>query len=168
MAFEIKNVPGSEAFEYAGKRLDLPQRSAKLATDGPAFIASASASTSLTSVVDTKVLFGNEQLDTAGCYDPVLSRFTPNVPGLYWFAAAVRVTATATSLVMYLYKNGAQHREMGVTAQGVNQNTTGGTLVQMNGTTDYVELYINQGAATQNTTNNGIVTWFSGHFVRGL
>lgn len=133
---------------------------------GPAFIAVPSASTSLISATDTKVLFATEQLDTANCYDTTLSRFTPNVAGLYWIGGAVRVTTTATSIVLYLYKNGAQHREIGLTAQGFNQNNSGATLVQMNGTTDYVEFFANQGAATQNSTNSVVTCWFMGYLVR--
>lgn len=136
-----------------------------VAGNGPAFIAVPSAVTSLISATDTKVLYATEQVDTANCYDTTLSRFTPNVAGLYWIAASVRMGATATTVAGYIYKNGAPHREVG-SQSSTSSQTSGGTLVSMNGTTDYVEFYCNQGAATQNNTAAAVNNWFSGHLAR--
>jgi hypothetical protein len=129
----------------------------------PAFSAYASAATLCNNAVTTKVGFQTEEFDTAGCF--ASSRFTPNVAGYYWVQSNVRF-ASAGSMFLYVYKNGSQYKEIGTTATGVNQNVSGGCLVYMNGTTDYLEIYVTQGAASQNTSTGSASTWFQGYLAR--
>lgn len=130
----------------------------------PAFSAYASAATSLTQNVATKVNFATEEFDTANCF--ASSRFTPNVAGYYDIKTCVRLSAAIASLNLFIYKNGVAYKDIGSTAQTANQSASGSCLVYFNGTTDYVEVYVNQSAATQNCTTGATATWFQGSLVR--
>lgn len=135
--------------------------------DAPAFSAVPSAATSLVSLTATKVTFGTEEYDTNNCYDPATSRFTPNKAGIYRLGASVRLSSTAT-LILYIYKNGTQYKEIGAVAQAANHQNSGWVDVQANGTTDYFEVYVNQSAATQNNSTAAVSTWFQGSMIRAL
>ena len=119
----------------------------------PAFQASLSANFTVTSGVNTKIPLDIEVFDTASCFNntgstvngiPAYS-FMPNVAGYYQFT--IRSGAEATAGLSYNYmrlmKNGAGES---ISIYGpYNGNSSYGThadLVYMNGTTDYVELYI--------------------------
>lgn len=138
-----------------------------VAGNGPAFSAYASAAQTVTSGADTKVTFDTESFDTASCFSS--SRFTPNVAGYYQINTTIRFNGTSPSqYVIYWYKNGAS---IGIPVN-VNVNlgtflTNATTLVYMNGTTDYFEIYANVtatsptlGAANVNTN------YFSGFLAR--
>lgn len=135
--------------------------------NGPSFSAYPSIATSLLSTVATKVLFGSVDFNYGGGYDGATSRFTPNVRGIYSIGASVRLSTTAT-MFLYVYKNGSLYREIGTTAQGANQQSSGWVDVSLNGSTDYVEIYCVQSAATQDNSTTAASTWFQGHFVRGV
>jgi hypothetical protein len=146
--------------------LTLPDASGKVSLlDGPAFAAHASATTTLVTSTATKVTFGAEEFDTGGCYDPSTSRFQPNVSGYYWVGAGLRLSTSATGLQMFVYKNGAPYREVG-SMNGSNQQNAGGALVFLNGTTDYVEIYVVQSATAQTDIADPIYTYFHGYMVR--
>jgi hypothetical protein len=138
-----------------------------VAGNGPAFSAYASAAQTVTSGADTKVTFDTESFDTASCFSS--SRFTPNVAGYYQLNTTIRFNGTSpTQYVVYWYKNGASagipiyyNANLGVMICAVS------TLVYLNGSTDYVEVYANitatsptLGAANVNTN------YFSGFLAR--
>jgi hypothetical protein len=104
--------------------------------------------------VQTKVTFQTEEFDTNNNYDPSTSRFTPTVSGKYLIKATVNCSTALTAadaLFCSVYKNGASAK-MGEISTG---NSTGWTsaeislIIDMNGTTDYVEIYASKiGAGT--------------------
>ena len=110
---------------------------------GPAFSAYQSSSQTLSSATTTKIQFQTELFDTNSNFDSTTNyRFTPTVAGYYQVNAAVQVAVAFTGGTIYLYKNGS-----GV-ATGMAVNASGGTfilsyLVQMNGSTDYLEVFAN-------------------------
>ena len=100
---------------------------------------------SVTSQVWTKVQLNTENFDTANCFDSTTNyRFTPNVAGYYQMNGSLYFTGTSTVRgIVSLYKNGAEltfGNYMGSfnSTQGV---AVVSTLVYMNGSTDYLELY---------------------------
>ncbi len=129
---------------------------------GPAFSAYAASAQSMTGAEITKVNFGTEEFDTNNNF--ASSRFTPTVAGYYQINAQV-ITGTAQSrLIFYIYKNGSLYKtgnDLSATAYG----TTMGTLVYMNGSTDYVEAYT-YFSITGNTQIGINATWFNGSMVR--
>jgi hypothetical protein len=115
--------------------------------------------------------------DSAGAFSTVLNRYVPNVPGYYFFAGLTGLASggNAPSVggvhVCYIYKNGVLVRR-GSTAQcnnvegGLSEVT--GTLL-MNGTTDYVELFVFQNSSVSLNTASitaGAENRFEGFLVR--
>ena len=105
----------------------------------PAFSVYGSANQPFTSAVSTKVTLDTEVFDTANCF--ASSRFTPNVAGYYQINGKVRITGTGlTDGSVAIYKNGSQLIIGTITLTGLAFSVVS-TLVYLNGTTDYVELF---------------------------
>jgi len=115
----------------------------------PAFEAYLSSAQSISDGVYAKVQCDTEVLDTDNCYDNVTNyRFTPTVAGKYLIYASLigksggDTQLTATQIA--IYKNGSKYND-NVTQFYVNyikQHTMFmSRIIDMNGTTDYVEFY---------------------------
>lgn len=122
-----------------------------VAGNGPAFSAYNSGTQSGLSLgVYNKVNFNVEEFDTANCYNPSLARFTPNVAGYYQVNLAAQAGGSTNTnfVIARLYKNGsgvASGFGSGINGSGIvygNALSSGSFLVSMNGTTDYLEVYI--------------------------
>lgn len=138
-----------------------------VAGTGPAFSAYNNAATSLTQNVYTKLAFQVEEYDTASCYDNATNfRFTPTVAGYYIVNGSFQVTTTAAGMKLALYKNGSAYKLMGQ-AEPSSGFTQGSAQVYLNGSTDYIELYAVQTAATQNTIVSSTVVYFQASMIRG-
>jgi len=110
---------------------------------GPAFHAynnSGDVSISVNSF--SKVTLNAESYDTNNCFDTSNYRFTPNVAGYYQFTSRVSVGGSSMSRALAtLAKNGT----MFIYGNDIPTNVYGTVcdgLIYLNGTTDYVELYI--------------------------
>ena len=149
--------------------------SGTLAINGPAFSAYAAAVLqTITSGSQQKVLFQTEEFDTDGCYTN--SRFTPTVAGYYQLNAEVRIDGTSGTgeMMIVIWKNGSEYK------RGTNQSGTQiasnfwamqvSSLVYANGSTDYFEIYVQQGSGADRSVtavNSPNITWFNGCMVRG-
>lgn len=149
--------------------------SGKQAVNGPAF--SAYAEATLQTIPNgslTKVLFQTEEFDTNSNY--ANSRFTPTVEGYYQLNAEVRLDGASGTgeMMIMLYKNGTGYK------RGTNQQGTQiaanfwamqvSSLVYANGTTDYFEIYVQQGSGgsvSVTAVNSPSITWFNGCMLRG-
>jgi hypothetical protein len=151
------------------------QVSGKQAVNGPAFSAYANASgQTITSGSQQKVLFQTEEFDTNNNY--ASSRFTPTVEGYYQLNAEVRLDGASGTgeMMIILYKNGSEYKR-GTNQQGTQIATNFwamqvSSLVYANGTSDYFEIYIQQGSGgsvTVTAVNNPAITWFNGCMLRG-
>ena len=133
---------------------------------GPAFSAYANGGTSITGGAFTKIPCNVEEFDTNSNYDNATDyRFTPTVAGYYQVNAQVMITSAVTSrMVPIIYKNGAAFRygnDMNVT----QYSSSVSTLVYMNGTTDYIELYV-YAATTATLSNAGLGNYFQASMTR--
>ena len=124
------------------RTLTLPDVSATLGINGPAFSVYLSANQSISSTTATKIAFNTEQFDTDNCFDSTTNyRFTPNVAGYYQFnGLCVNSGTSITNNWFRLYKNGTAY------SSGLGGGVSSGyltlnDLVYLNGTTDYVEFY---------------------------
>lgn len=138
--------------------------------NGPAFSAyQNSGSQSVTASTFTKVQFNTEEFDTNSNYDNATNyRFTPTVAGYYQVNSCVACTATSGTLyAISLYKNGAGFKNGNdLRAASTVNNVVVSTLVYMNGSTDYLEVYIFI-AGTTPTVNSGVSpTYFQAALVR--
>jgi hypothetical protein len=124
----------------------------------PAFEAYlSSTSGTVSNNVVTKVQFNTEIYDTDSNYDNSTNyRFTPTVAGKYFVYAQILMNQGGGSLNysrIFIYKNGSEYssRRMEQTTnpadrQGLNIST----VIDMNGTTDYLEIF---GQAQGGNTN---------------
>ena len=141
-----------------------------VAGTGPAFSASVTGTTTITSGVFTKMVFNSENWDTASCFDSTTNyRFTPNVAGYYLITGALDAgtSTNANRAIPVIYRNGSSYR-LGVnlgTANGSSFASTVSAQVYFNGTTDYVELFAYVLATTAQYTAS-TATWFDGVLVR--
>jgi hypothetical protein len=105
----------------------------------------------VTSGVETRVSFTTKVFDTNNNFDTATGKFTPTVPGKYVINASIWCRDATTSCYALLRKNGSNiaQQNMLVAAGEAAVNT----IVDMNGTTDYV---------TMSGQNNG-GTVFDGH-----
>jgi hypothetical protein len=135
----------------------------------PAFFAYPSTPTTLTAAADVKITLDTELFDTNNNFSS--SRFTPTVAGYYQVNGIMTVNYwTGTILICYIMKNGSYYA---IGNSGYPQSTGGvhvtvSAVVYMNGTTDYLELYgFNYAATSSNVVSTGqAYTNFSGALVR--
>jgi hypothetical protein len=129
----------------------------------PAFSAYPSSNQNVTTATFTKILFQTEVFDTNNNF--ANSTFTPTVAGYYQLSAYLSPNTSNTRALVTLYKNGS--RVAIFADMAVNMNTNGGsTLLYMNGTTDYVEVwgYLVGSSPQWNSASDS--TYFSGCLVR--
>jgi hypothetical protein len=137
-------------------------------TAAPAFSAYANASISMANNTATKILFQTEEFDTNSNF--ASSTFTPTVAGYYQINAAISFGGwVSTYTFTIIYKNGSEYKRGSSTANNLSGlNGIVSSIVYLNGSTDYVEIYgqHNNGSA-QSTSAFGIsAVWFNGSFVR--
>jgi hypothetical protein len=145
---------------------------APTSSSGPAFRANRTANYSISQNTWTKVNYNEEDFDTAGNYDPTTNfRFTPTTAGYYQFNYEGQIVGTEGQLMtIALYKNGASYHSgsaVDISGQGYGQ-VSSSDLVYMNGSSDYVEVYLYTSASGANIGGNatGNVSVFSGVWIR--
>ena len=132
----------------------------------PAFRAYNTSAQAMSSGAWTKIQFPTESFDTDSCYDTTNHRFTPTVKGMYIFMGRVgHQPVTSNYYIPILYVNGAQIGRGIQTNPNGNYGGSGGTwIVELNGTTDYVEFYC-LSATGVNTEAGANITWWSGTLI---
>lgn len=119
-------------------------------TGGKPYVsATLSTSQSVTPAITTKIAFDTKSLDSGGYFSTTLNRFTPLVAGQYLVnlqMSGSSTLATPNNYTTILEKNGVAISNISnssgyVGAQGVSASIT--ALVTMNGTTDFLEGYVN-------------------------
>lgn len=141
-------------------------------TNTPAFEAIRNSNqTGISNETLTKAQLDIEVFDTDSCYDNSTNyRFTPNVAGKYLVYGQImgfNGSSNVNNFASIIYKNGSAYRESEIDFFG-NQGAGGtagmiSTIIEMNGTTDYVELfgYVSRADA-------GSVTFTFSNRTRGL
>jgi hypothetical protein len=131
----------------------------------PTFRANTPSSQSFSSGTWTKIVYDTKEWDTANCYDTSLARFTPNVAGYYQISGGLLINS-ATDVFLTMYKNGSPNSWFAILTPSTARGAWGSTLVYLNGSTDYVEIYVYLGGA-RILNGSSEQTWFSGVMVRG-
>jgi len=111
----------------------------------PAFSAYQSSAQSVSGGAWTKIQFQTEDFDTASCFDSSTNyRFTPNVAGYYQVTGRIRPNSTNGEAEIGIYKNGSAwfHGSNVNVSSGNQWGVLGTGLLYMNGSTDYVEIYL--------------------------
>ena len=139
-----------------------------VAGSGPAFSAYKSntlGTQSITANTYTKVTFDIKDFETVSCFSA--SRFTAPVAGYYQINAEIDLGGLSTLLVA-IFKNGSEYKRGTGTTTGTESYLGVSTLVYMNGSTDYLEVYALSSGNTGSiyATASGQYTWFNGCLVR--
>lgn len=116
------------------------------ATSGPSFsVHKNGTNQTVTSNTPTLITFSTETFDTNNNFSS--NRFTPTVPGKYMFAGHVYCTDNTDYCWIFIYKNGSEYAQ---SLSNDNQETIQGitAIIDMNGTSDYVELWAADGGGT--------------------
>jgi hypothetical protein len=175
-AGSVEIVPPTTASNFTAT---MPAATGTVAVSGntPAFSAYASATQSITTGTLTKVAIDTEIFDTNSYFDTTNNRFLPLVAGYYQVNATIRSNATTVTITQVggqIYKNGAQFVVLWLdnVAATTYTNTiikSGSTLLYLNGTTDYIELWgFVVGTSPQFTFGTVPSTsYFSASLVRG-
>ena len=147
--------------------ITVPAVTGTMAINGPAFSAYKSSTQSLTVNTWTKITFDVEEFDTNSNY--ASSRFTPTVAGYYQVSALLDLFGgtSATLAFLTLYKNGSDFKRGNGDNSSKSEAYAGlSSLVYLNGTTDYIEIYgiaTSSGWAVASSQN---VTYFQASMVR--
>ena len=161
------------------RTLTLPDVTATLGINGPAFSAYLSTAQTVTGSAITQINIDTEAFDTASCYNntgstvggiPAYS-FLPNVAGYYQVNLIVGGTA-GTSITYaggHIYKNGSAYTRVLVPGfSASNADSSNSTIIYMNGTTDYLSFYAQiNGTGTLQVANTQLRTTASAALVRG-
>jgi len=128
----------------------------------PAFSAYLLANQAVTSGTFTKITINTKEFDTSNSFDNVTNyRYQPLVAGYYLITATVYPSTTTTETLSSIYKNGSAYKTINL--NGSNEYALISCLVQMNGSTDYLELY---GLLAGTSPSINANSWFQGVLVR--
>ena len=123
----------------------------------------------------TKVQIDTEVFDSNSCYDTSTYRFTPTVAGYYQVNGHVGCYQPSAQVLCAIYKNGSIHKW----GTYINRLTTGSadmdtgvsSVVYLNGSTDYIELYGYQDGASPKFYGNNVYSgrsYFDAFLVRAV
>lgn len=137
-------------------------------TARPSFYTWPSTAQSLANSTVTKLQFDTKVYDTNTNFDIVTNyRFTPTIAGKYLIVGALRIAGMNTGFTVALdvYKNGSlylvgQNVSPGT---GITMNAQVSGIIDMNGSTDYIELYGYQDTGgSKSITNSQNYSYFMG------
>lgn len=130
-----------------------------------------SVSTTLATSAFTKVTFGTEAFHTGTAFDTTNSRYLPLVAGKY--IITWNITISETTGVFYgsaVFQNGSQLKNgpfRTATTTGTGLGLEGSVIVDLNGSTDYVEIYgfNGSGAITAATSTGAAASYITAAWV---
>ena len=131
----------------------------------PAFEANRTSTFLVPNTTVTKVQFDNEVFDTNGYYDNATNyRFTPLVAGKYMVYSTMSISENNSGALNagygYIYKNGSLHSAQYVAYLNNPGQIAGITLnsvVEFNGTTDYVEIFAYMNSTSHTGVSEGVL-----------
>ena len=167
------NLLGNVTLGASGKTITVPA-GATITNNGtqtgfgvantPAFEAYMGADVNVTDNAQTKVQCQNEVFDTANAYDNSTNyRFTPQTAGKYFVYGAVTSITDSSSLKEgrgMIYLNGSRYKTASTDFRnnfGYRSSNFVSAIIDMNGSSDYVELYglTNKEGGTYNQFTSG-------------
>jgi len=134
--------------------------------NGPAFSAYPSSGQTITTATATKILFQTVLYDTNNNYSSVNSRFTPTVTGYYHVITAIRMPLGTSRMILAIRKNGTVVKSLQDIGGGLYA-LSGSAMIYMNGTTDYLEIYVEYSANTGSLANTAPDSYFEAAMIRG-
>lgn len=131
-----------------------------------AFHASCSTNQTISTTTATKIQLNTEALDTGNYFDNATNyRYTPLIAGKYYFYGNLVIDSGtgAYPVIIQIYKNGAAVNYSRVTsANSTYDSVYTGMMLDMNGSTDYVELYAFHNAGANKNLLGGTLYCYMG------
>jgi hypothetical protein len=136
--------------------------------NGPAFSAYQSSAQSVSNNTGTKVQLQTEEFDTNSCFDNTTNyRFTPTLAGYYQLNGSTTTGASLAFNFTAIYKNGLEYKRGTQSGSGGILQNVVSAIVYLNGSTDYVELFMFQASGSSQTLQADIfATYFNGAMIR--
>jgi hypothetical protein len=137
--------------------------------NGPAFSAYVNTAQAISNNTLTKIQFNAEEFDTNSNFDSTTNyRFTPTVAGYYQFTTAAFIsTGVAGEFTVWFYKNGGAFKYGNDLTATTSYVIQGSALIYLNGSTDYVEVYVYQVSGVSKTLGSSATgNYFQGVLVR--
>jgi hypothetical protein len=132
---------------------------------GPTFRAYRAANQTITQNVFTKIQLDTENFDTDSCFDSTTNyRFTPTLAGYYQINASIDTSGTNVWYGIF-YKNGSEFSRWAQNG-ALGNGLSGSDIIQFNGTTDYLELYIYSTGVAATADGGSATTFMSGSWIR--
>lgn len=130
----------------------------------PAFSAYQSTLQSIPNASFTKVQFQTEDFDLGGFFDSTTNyRFQPTVAGYYQISSSVGLVGAATNSLVAIYKNGTEYSRGTQSGSGSVFGNSVSSLIYMNGSSDYLEIFCYQSSGgALNTANSRATCFFQG------
>jgi hypothetical protein len=144
-----------------------PELAANVAGNGPAFSAYQSSAQAISAGTFTKLQVQTEEFDTNNNFDSTTNyRFTPTVAGYYSVTGQAQlVNSVSTEFALSVYKNSGSSKYLGDVITGQNRSVGGAALIYLNGSTDYIELYVYSSVAGT-LTASAVTTFFQAAMIR--
>jgi len=128
----------------------------------PAFLANYTSTQTLANATATKVQFNSELFDTNSDYDNSSNyRFTPTVAGKYVVGLKIKYNNSQSCRIFsIIYKNGSEYErsEKWSDGAGTDLDPLSVTIIDFNGSSDYVEAFALQESGGNLDTNASIST----------
>jgi hypothetical protein len=144
-----------------------------VAGTGPACYVYANSGQTLTNNTSTKVAFDTKIYDTSTAFSTSTNRFQPTVAGYYQVSTAYSFGgATYTRNILRLYVNGSDYvrlYDVGLSVGTIYTVLTvsGSALIYLNGSTDYLETFVQQTSGGNVAGGSGSATvYFQASLVR--
>jgi hypothetical protein len=112
----------------------------------------------------TKLTFSTKSYDTNSNYSTSTNKFTPTVAGKYLITVSIRCNDSTNGCIAGIWKNGSEYEEGIYNSNNSTQTSEVNALIDMNGTTDYLEAYAADNGGT-NINGGTNVTYFSGTLI---
>jgi hypothetical protein len=163
------DTSGNLAFQtQAGANtITVPNATGTMMVSGnmPAFSVYLTAAQTITNAAFVKLAFDTKLFDTANAFNTTTNRFQPTIAGYYQMNGGFYL-ATPTTVLSSIEVNGFEYSR-GVQFSGNGQSAYVSSLVYLNGTTDYAELFVYQSAGISQAVNTAsFLTYFNGSLVR--
>jgi len=130
------------------------------------FAATMSADQNIANSTLTKINFNTETFDTHGEYNNSTYRYTPQRPGKYLVSAQLYFTAVGSSCYARIHKNGTLvNYGYSIPPAGQDGAPNVCAVVELNGATDYIEIYGRQTSGSTISTAsiaNFFQAWYLG------
>ena len=131
-------IKGNDTSTFGGN-VDVPQ----IITDAPVCFIRNSANQAISTATQTKVAFDTVIFDPTSAFNTTTYRFQPAVAGYYQINSTVRhyTTGSMSLQILALWKNGTDAYYLNQARDTSNSHTQGSSIIYLNGSTDYVEIY---------------------------